>query len=203
MTWAHNFSIEMGKSERIVMNLTPMPFGYSARSASRRDIPRIAQLFSVGLDRGTEQVPKGRPIEPRTGAFSAVPSGLANSDTGYPTLKRWAIVACPSGTANCRLPQLSFRKALGLRHLLSQRAAFTVLPALFLSGCRGAPSINVLGSFFPGWMLCMGLGLLGALVFRQVFIKANVESHLVPRPLVYLCLWGLVTLSCWLLFFRS
>ena len=30
------------------------------------------------------------------------------------------------------------------------RAAFTVLAALFLSGCRGAPSINVLGSFFPG-----------------------------------------------------
>ncbi len=83
------------------------------------------------------------------------------------------------------------------------RAASTVLAALFLSGCRGAPSINVLGSFFPGWMLCMGLGLLGALVFRQVFIKTNVESHLVPRPLVYLCLWGLVTLSSWLLFFRS
>ncbi|MDB6039008.1 MAG: hypothetical protein JWM99_2849 [Verrucomicrobiales bacterium] len=82
-------------------------------------------------------------------------------------------------------------------------AAFTVLTSLFLSGCRGAPSINLLGSFFPGWMLCMGLGLLSALVFRQVFIKTNVESHLVPRPLVYLCLWGLVTLSCWLLFFRS
>ena len=49
----------------------------------------------------------------------------------------------------------------------------------------------------------MGLGLLGALVFRQVFIKTNVESYLVPRLLVYLCLWGLVTLSCWLLFFRS
>ena len=83
------------------------------------------------------------------------------------------------------------------------RVAFTVLGSLFLSGCRGAPSINVLGSFFPGWMLCMGLGLLGALVFRQVFIKTNIESHLVPRPLVYLCLWGLVTLSSWLLFFRS
>ena len=84
-----------------------------------------------------------------------------------------------------------------------RRAAFTGLAALFLSGCRGAPSINVLGSFFPGWMLCMGLGLLGSLVFRQVFIKTNLESHLVPRALVYLCFWGLVTLSSWLLFFRS
>src|SRR6185369_8900437 len=60
------------------------------------------------------------------------------------------------------------------------RVAFTVLGSLCLTGCRGAPSINVLGSFFPGWMLCMGLGLLGALVFRQVFIKTNIESHLVP-----------------------
>jgi hypothetical protein len=84
-----------------------------------------------------------------------------------------------------------------------RRVAFTVLASLFLSGCRGAPSINVLGSFFPGWMLCMGLGFLGALVLRQVFIKTNVESHLVPRPLVYLCLWGLVTLASWLIFFRS
>ena len=90
-----------------------------------------------------------------------------------------------------------------LSRLVRYRVAFTLLAALFLTGCRGAPSINVLGSFFPGWMLCMGLGLVGALVLRQAFIRTNIESHLVPRPLVYLCLWGLVTLSSWLLFFRS
>ena len=94
-------------------------------------------------------------------------------------------------------------KAATSRRFVHGRATFTVLASLFLSGCGGAPSISVLGSFFPGWMLCMGLGLLAALVSRQVFIKTNIEPHLVPRPLVYLCLWGLVTLSCWLLFFRS
>ena len=87
--------------------------------------------------------------------------------------------------------------------LVRCRVAFTLLAALFLTGCRGAPSINVLGSFFPGWMLCMGLGLVGALVLRQAFVRTNIESHLVPRPLVYLCLWGLITLSSWLLLFRS
>jgi hypothetical protein len=87
--------------------------------------------------------------------------------------------------------------------LVRCRVGFTLPAALFLTGCRGAPSINVLGSFFPGWMLCMGLGLVGALGLRQVFVKTSIESHLVPRPLVYLCLWGLVTLSSWLLFFRS
>jgi hypothetical protein len=80
---------------------------------------------------------------------------------------------------------------------------FIILAPLFLTGCRGAPSINVLGSFFPGWMLCMGLGLIFALVFRQVSIKTNIEAHLVSRPLVYLCLWGLITLSSWLLLFRN
>ena len=87
--------------------------------------------------------------------------------------------------------------------LVGSRAEFTIFALLFLTGCRGAPSINVLGSFFPGWMLCMGLGLIGLLVLRQVFIKTNIETHLVSRPLVYLCLWGLITLSSWLLLFRS
>jgi len=89
------------------------------------------------------------------------------------------------------------------RRLVGYHVAFTVLALLFLTGCRGAPSINVLGSFFPGWMLCMALGLIGALVFRQVCTKTNIEPHLVSRPLVYLCLWGLITLSSWLLLFRS
>jgi len=95
------------------------------------------------------------------------------------------------------------RSPIPKSRLAGSRAEFTILASLFLTGCRGAPSINVLGSFFPGWMLCMGLGLIGALVFRQVFIRTNIESHLVVRPLVYLCLWGLITLSSWLLFFRN
>jgi hypothetical protein len=77
------------------------------------------------------------------------------------------------------------------------------LAALLFTGCRGAPSINVLGSFFPGWMLCMVLGLIGTVVFRQVCIKTNIEPHLFLRQLVYFCLWGLITLSSWLLLFRS
>src|SRR5258707_698142 len=98
---------------------------------------------------------------------------------------------------------MNSRPSCSQSRLVLRRLAFTILASLFLTGCRGAPSINVLGSFFPGWMLCMGLGLVGTLVFRQVFIKTNIQPHLVSRPLVYLCLWGLITLSSWLLLFRS
>jgi len=74
---------------------------------------------------------------------------------------------------------------------------------VFLTGCHGAPSINVVGSFFPAWMLCIAIGVGGALALRQVFAKTGLEPHLGPRPLVYFCLWALLTLSTWLLFFRS
>jgi hypothetical protein len=74
---------------------------------------------------------------------------------------------------------------------------------VFLSGCRGAPSINLVGSFFPAWMLCVGLGVIGALLLRNAFVRTEVEPHLGPLPLVYFCLWMLITLGSWLLFFRS
>jgi len=59
---------------------------------------------------------------------------------------------------------------------------------MFLTGCRGTPSINLLGSFFPGWMLCMVLGVVGAFVVREVCLRTNIEPHLHPRVPVYLCL---------------
>ena len=74
---------------------------------------------------------------------------------------------------------------------------------ILLTGCRGAPSINVLGSFFPGWMFCMAIGVVGSLLLRLVFIKTNIDAHLPMRTTVYLCLWVLITLLSWLLFFRN
>ncbi|MGO8836385.1 MAG: YtcA family lipoprotein [Limisphaerales bacterium] len=81
--------------------------------------------------------------------------------------------------------------------------AAAALGLIFLTGCRGAPSINVLGSFFPAWMLCVALGVIGTLAAHQIFIKLGVESYLKPRPLIYFCLWMLITVASWLLFFRS
>ena len=74
---------------------------------------------------------------------------------------------------------------------------------IFLTGCRGAPSINLVGSFFPGWMLCMILSVIGTLVVRQVFVKTGINEHLPVRVFVYFCLWVFITLTAWLFFFRS
>jgi hypothetical protein len=78
-----------------------------------------------------------------------------------------------------------------------------LIALLFLTGCGGIPSINLVGTFFPAWMLCVALGIVGALVLRRVFVKTEIESHLGPLPVVYFCLWVLITLTTWLFIFRG
>ena len=77
------------------------------------------------------------------------------------------------------------------------------LTLVFLTGCRGIPSINLCGTFFAAWMLCVAIGIIGALVLRRVFVRMDIEPHLGPLPLVYFCLWVLLTLTSWLFFFRG
>jgi hypothetical protein len=81
--------------------------------------------------------------------------------------------------------------------------ALPLTAMIFLTGCRGAPSINLVGSFFPAWMLCIAFGVIGALVLRGVFVRTKIEAHLGHLPLVYFSLWILITLASWLFFFRS
>jgi hypothetical protein len=78
-----------------------------------------------------------------------------------------------------------------------------LIPVVCLSGCRGAPSINLVGSFFPAWMLCVAFGVIGVLVLRRVFVRTEIEPHLGAVAVVYFCLWVLLTLGSWLLFFRG
>ena len=81
--------------------------------------------------------------------------------------------------------------------------ALALAALLFLNGCKAPPSINLVGSFFPAWMLCVAIGVFGVLILRRVFVRTHIEAHLGTLPLVYFCLWVLLTLGSWLLFFRG
>jgi hypothetical protein len=79
---------------------------------------------------------------------------------------------------------------------------FLLLSSLLLNGCGRAPSIDVLGSFFPVWMLCLTVALVLAFVLRAVLARIDVEPHVGPLALFYpsvvIC-FGCLT---WLIFFR-
>jgi hypothetical protein len=73
------------------------------------------------------------------------------------------------------------------------------LMGLVLSSCDGAPSRNILGSYFPSWMVCALAGIAAAVIGRAV-LKATGLLEEVPAPLaVLLAIACIVTFGLWLL----
>jgi hypothetical protein len=89
----------------------------------------------------------------------------------------------------------------------SLRSSFLLpLAGLMLAGCHAdehSPTLDVLGSYFPAWVVCIVIGLALTLITRQIFIGLKVDAHLHPAPLIYLCLMVFYTLSVWLLLFQN
>ena len=44
-----------------------------------------------------------------------------------------------------------------------------------VGGCSRVPSFNILGSFFPAWILCGVIGILLAVVVRLYFVRIKLE----------------------------
>jgi hypothetical protein len=74
--------------------------------------------------------------------------------------------------------------------------------ALATAGC-GGPQIDVLGSFFPSWMACLGIGLAVSFVAHRIFARLGVDPNVGPKGLVYACLTLAATLATWLAYFRE
>jgi len=65
------------------------------------------------------------------------------------------------------------------------------------------PQINVIGSFFPSWMLCALIGIVATVLVRLGLVRAGIDPHVAPKALVYPSLALLVTLALWVTFFRG
>ena len=81
------------------------------------------------------------------------------------------------------------------------RAAGVLLATAFAAGCD--PVIDVFGSFFPAWVVCMTVGVALAALVRPLLARAGLEPHLGPLLLVYPSLAILLTMLTWLLFFST
>jgi hypothetical protein len=81
--------------------------------------------------------------------------------------------------------------------------AFAVtLPCLLLAGCSHAPSIDIIGSFFPVWMLCLAIAVALAFGVRALLVRFEVENEVGPLALFYPCVVLLFTSLLWLILFR-
>jgi hypothetical protein len=74
------------------------------------------------------------------------------------------------------------------------------IAAFLLTSCGRAPSFDILGSFFPAWLVCLALGLLLTVAARRLLLRLHIVIAL--PILTYPSLTALLTFALWLAFFR-
>ncbi|MGA2251339.1 YtcA family lipoprotein [Terracidiphilus sp.] len=74
-------------------------------------------------------------------------------------------------------------------------------PVLLLAGCSHAPTFNILGSFFPSWLLCLIVGICVAALVHWLLTRYKLEKLIAWPVLIYPCLAAFFSFFLWLIFF--
>jgi hypothetical protein len=74
-----------------------------------------------------------------------------------------------------------------------------LLTAISLVGCgvRGAPWFSLFGAYFPAWMLCGLIGVLGAVLARVLIVAIGLDVIVRARLLTYGSLALILALGTW------
>ena len=92
----------------------------------------------------------------------------------------------------------SIRRERDRRAPLGLRRVAIVLPIV---GCSYSPTLELLGSYFPAWMLCAAIGIVAAIVTRQILAVAGINDYVIAPLLTYAALAVSATLLAWLFWF--
>jgi hypothetical protein len=64
-------------------------------------------------------------------------------------------------------------------------------------------TVDILGSYFPAWMICILSGLALTLVAHWIVQVQNLKPYVGPAPLIYSCLMIIFTFATWILFYHN
>ena len=66
-----------------------------------------------------------------------------------------------------------------------------------------SPTVDVLGSYFPAWMVCIISGLTLTLIAHWIVQVCHLKPYLGPAPLIYSSLMIIFTFATWILFYQN
>jgi hypothetical protein len=72
-----------------------------------------------------------------------------------------------------------------------------------LTGCSHSPTFNLLGSYFPAWMICMLLAGVITYLTHFLLMRTKFIHELWPLQIIYTPLFVLWTCLLWIVFFSS
>jgi hypothetical protein len=70
-----------------------------------------------------------------------------------------------------------------------------------LAGCRRSPTFNILGSFFPAWLICLFAGIILSAVANRIFVRFSLDKEILWPVVVYPCIALFSACALWLIFF--
>ena len=73
-------------------------------------------------------------------------------------------------------------RTMGNRRKARSKAWFVLVP-LLLASCSRAPSFDILGSFFPAWIVCLAASILLTFLARWVLLRLHIA---VVVPILYI-----------------
>jgi hypothetical protein len=66
-----------------------------------------------------------------------------------------------------------------------------------------SPTVDVLGSYFPGWMVCISSGLALTLIAHWIVQLGNLKPYIGPAPVIYSSLMIVFTFATWIFFYHN
>jgi hypothetical protein len=76
------------------------------------------------------------------------------------------------------------------------------LVAVRISGHRSL-TVDILGSYFPAWMVCIVSGLTLTLIAHWAVQFLDLKPYIGPAPLIYSSLTIIFTFATWLWFYQN
>jgi hypothetical protein len=93
------------------------------------------------------------------------------------------------------------------RLLILAVAALALLVLSFIAATVVSPyhslTVDILGSYFPAWMVCIVSGLTLTLVSHWIIQACNLKPYVGPAPLIYSSLTIIFTFATWILFYQN
>src|SRR5260370_6578825 len=88
----------------------------------------------------------------------------------------------PKCNASRWTQRLQMPRSQGIQRVAVAGVLFA--PQLLAAGCSRAPTFNILGSFFPAWILCGIIGILLAVVVRCFFSGIKLADHVLAHAIL-------------------
>jgi hypothetical protein len=86
---------------------------------------------------------------------------------------------------------------------LPRKMLLLTVAMLLLSGCASSPTLDVYGSYFPAWIVCIVAGIIITVIARLLLLGAGINEHLRFKLSLYFCMAISFTLAIWLIFFKG